>query len=330
MKDKDMYYNRELTDSFSNLIEEGGNLRWLFDFVKRQESLDFLIGKNKYKEWISVYRGLSRLITISNTNMSGVIKIDGAEAYKKIIPELYGKKSVLEIFERTLNDLLVKVESDSNFSRYYSNKKEGFYQNEFSRRFGIMGTDNAEFAIIDKETVIGYNKIENKQKLFMPLQKKYKDLQTEISTFDSKRFGKDLAKKSIGNEVDFIAVNKNGNILLIEYKHGTNTSGIYLSPLQIGLYYDIFTNYPKDLLYASITNQLKQKQKIGLINPNWKIPTELKDIIPVLVISEYSDKSSAKKKYAEILDFCKKKHGKDFLANIQTYSYTKAAGLTKW
>ena len=53
-----MYYNRTISNSFSGLIEKGGKLRWLFDFVKNTKELDFLIGKNKETESISVYRGL--------------------------------------------------------------------------------------------------------------------------------------------------------------------------------------------------------------------------------------------------------------------------------
>lgn len=118
--------------------------------------------------------------------------------------------------------------------------------------------------------------------------------------------------------------------MLIEYKHGTNTSGIYLSPLQIGLYYDIFTAFDNETFKGSICRQLKQKQAIGLINFNWNIPEKLNDIIPVLIISEYNYKSSAKEKYNEIMEICRKKIDKNFLKNIKTYNYTSSNGLTNW
>jgi hypothetical protein len=59
-----MYYNRKLSDSFSKLLEPYGKLRWLFHLVKKCSDLDFLIGRNRSKEWISIYRGLSRVLTI--------------------------------------------------------------------------------------------------------------------------------------------------------------------------------------------------------------------------------------------------------------------------
>ena len=337
MEKKGSYYDRTLSNSFSQLIEEHGQLRWLFDFVKEQDDLDFLIGTNRTKEWISVYRGLTRLISISKRKTPDTIKIDGADSYKKIEPDLYGNDiPVTKNFKSLLSDLLEKVRKDKKFDRYYKNEKEGYYQNVLSRKYGINGSYDSDFVIVDKEAVIGYNtQYEDEssglcQKKYKEFQEKYTELQRDISIIDHKKYGKDLEKKSIGNELDFIAVDKIGNVLLIEYKHGTNTSGIYLSPLQIGLYYDLFTKFDRRTLDESILNQIKQKQKIGLINPDWKTPEKIKDIIPVLIISEYNYRGTAKEKYGEIMDICKNKLGNNFLKNIMTYNYTTKDGLTDW
>ena len=59
-----MYYDRIIPDSLSKLIEPQGELRWLFELVKNRSDLDFLICRNISKKWISVYRGLSNLLTI--------------------------------------------------------------------------------------------------------------------------------------------------------------------------------------------------------------------------------------------------------------------------
>ncbi|ODS29924.1 MAG: hypothetical protein SCARUB_04976, partial [Candidatus Scalindua rubra] len=53
-------------------------------------------------------------------------------------------------------------------------------------------------------------------------------------------------------------------------------------------------------------------------------------IIPVLIISEYNYRSSAKSKYQEVLDFVRVKKGSDFLKNIVTYNYTTQVGLVDW
>mgnify|MGYP003583191115 CR=1 FL=1 len=323
-----MYYNRKISDSFSSLIEYGGELRWLFDFVKYHKELDFLIGKNNSKEWVSVYRGLTRILSIQPLGNSG-LTLNADEKYKNMLPRLFGKKSIDVNFQKDIEVLIDLIEQDSKFDRYYNNKKEGFFQNELSRKFGICGTLSDDFVIIDKETVIGYSDQSEKTFFLGKIQQFYKKLQNDISTLDPKQYGKDLSKKAIGNELDFLALDKEGNILLIEYKHGKNTSGIYLSPLQIGMYYDIFTNFPKKDLECAVFDMLTQKQKIGLINPNWSKPTTIKDIIPVLIVSEYNYRSSAKTKFDKILHYIRKQHRADFLINLQTFNFTLKNGLSK-
>lgn len=323
-----MYYNRTISHELSSLIEEMGDLRWLYQFVRENKELDFLIGRNDSKEWVSVYRGLTRLLTFSIRNNK--LKIEADKKYLKLIPGLYGLKDFDVKFIKEINELIGHIKNDDKLKRYYDNKKEGFFQNELSRLYGICGKKDSDFVIIDKEAVIGYTDTTEKNKVFGQIQGKYKSLQKEISLFDSKEYGKNLEKKAIGNELDFLALDREGNILLIEYKHGTNTSGIYLSPLQIGLYYDLFTKFPKEELKKAVFQMLEQKQKIGLINKDWIKPKEIKDIIPVLIISEYNYKSTAKDKFSKILQFSRKHHGDGFLNNIQSYNYTSKEGLSTW
>ena len=185
-----MYYNRKLSDSFSKLLEPDGELRWLFHLVQKHPDSDFLIGKSGSKEWISIYRGLSRVLTILKTHDPGMIKLDGASAYKKISYGLYGHKNITEDFSRKLIGLLKAVSNDSKFDRYYNNKKEGYFQNELSRRFGICGRPNDDFVIIDKEAVIGYKNQQEKSKLYGKIREKYKILQKDISQINAKRYGR--------------------------------------------------------------------------------------------------------------------------------------------
>ncbi len=326
-----MYYNRTLSNSFSRLIEKSGELRWLFDFVKGKDELDFLVGKNNSREWISVYRGLSRIITIRPRKRNPrKIFIDGAESYKKMCPHLYGEKSIDENFKVPLEHLIYLVENDERFDRYYDCKKEGFYQNKLSRRYGICGKADNPFVIVDKEAVIGYSDQAQKDTILGPIQRRYKKLQSILSAADEKLYGKDLNKKAIGNELDFLALDKQGNLLLIEFKHGSSTSGIYLSPIQIGLYYDIFTSYPKVDLEGAVFEMLEQRQKIGLINPGWSSLDRIKNIIPVMIISEFNPRSAAKSKFMDVMRHSREEFGDKFLDNLKVWKYTPGEDLSNW
>jgi hypothetical protein len=323
-----MYYNRTISDELAGLLEEGGKLRWLFEFVRSREDLDFQIGKNKSHECVSVYRGLSRIITVS-LRRDSKLKFDAAQKYKTMMPELYGIKEPDVVVEDKIIKLIEQIKNDRSLARHYDSRKEGYYQNEFSRKYGILSNPDSSFVILDKEAVIGYDSQADKDRLFGTIRDKYKHLQREISLLNAKLYGKDLEKKAIGNELDFLALDKDGNLLLIEFKHGSSTSGIYLSPLQIGLYYEIFSGFQRKELEASVYSMLDQKQKIGLIHPGWKAPARINKLIPVLVISQYNIKSSAKDRFTEILKIATLRWGKDLLANLQIYNYYNN-GLRTW
>ena len=166
-----MYYNRILSKSFADLIAPNGDLRWLFDLVKQHPELDFLTGSNKSGDWISVYRGLGRLLRIRPTSNPKEIKIDAHPAYQELVPSLYGRKGTNENFSVKLLDLVQKVSDNPQFFSHYNNKKEGYYQNAFSRQYGICGKPDDEFVILDKEAVIGYENQEEKDSILLPFSK---------------------------------------------------------------------------------------------------------------------------------------------------------------
>ena len=330
-----MNYNRTLDNDFAKLLFKKGELRWLYKHVEKQEDLDFLIGKSESDQWISVYKGLSRFIKIQ-PRKNGKIKIDGAKKYKSIKPELYGtfsvddfkSKKTQETWLKDLKGLKDDLNKDPKFDKNYNNKKEGYYQNELSRKFGLEGKKDDDFVILDKEAVVGYLNQKEKEKHYVQLQKRYNEILAYLSKKDAKKFGKNLEKKSFGNELDFIALDKKGNILLIEYKHGTNNSGIFLSPLQIGMYVDMFSDLPQKEFFKVIEEMFEQKKKIGLINSDWEKP-KFKKIIPVLIISNYK-KSTSKEKFKDVLKISKEKLGDNFLKDLKCFKYTSEEGLTKW
>jgi len=324
-----MYYNRTLDDSFSKLFEPQGELRWLIEFVKSRDDLDILIGRNDKSQFLSVYRGLTRIISICPTKKPKQIKLYACDRYKNIIPLLFGIKDLSYNFQKELELLLVKINNDKGLERYYNNKKEGYYQNILSRKYGIDYTEEDDFIIVDKESVIGYSDTPEKERLFKPLQNQYKNIQAKISKIDPIRYGKDLSKKHIGNELDFLAVDNNGNILLIELKDGSNTSGIYLCPLQIGLYTELFENLDKNKFHEDLNSMIQQKKKIGLINPNFEIPKPFNEIVPVLIISNYNPKSVGKDNLEAILKIIRTEKGADFLKMLRIYNYTDNNGLQR-
>lgn len=188
-----MYYYQVLSNEFAGHLAKDGKLRWLFDFVVKHEELDIRIGRSKTKQWISVYYGLNRLFSIRRFKNSAIF-IDATNTYKELPVTFYGRKSITDNFQEEIESLMVQLNSKSKFDSYYKNGKEGYHQNIFSRRYGICGNPDDEFVIIDKEPVIGYNNQAEKDAVFGIIQKRYKNLRSEIYKQDTQTYGKDCRK----------------------------------------------------------------------------------------------------------------------------------------
>lgn len=331
---KEMYYNRIIGDDLKSLLLPGGGLYWLYSLVKDREDLDFLIGANKSKKWIYIYRGTTRLLDISMkkkfVNMSAHTKYLGLAKKNNLI--IYGIKKIVDLnFRDHFIRLISCLNQDTKLNRHYDNKKEGYSQSSFSRQFGILSNGKEDFVVIDKEVVIGYGSKSIKEKYFGQQRKKFMKINNILSSINPKEYGSKLNTKALGNELDFLAKNRNGDILLIEFKHGSSAKGVYLSPIQIGLYLSLFKEYLgqyKDDFIVHINNMIKQKKEMGLISQRWPNKPFSGKIIPVLVIAEYNQKSSAFCKFKDVLGICRDKFKCDsFLSDLKVFEYTSAKKL---
>lgn len=326
-----IYYDRLLPSKMSQLIAPKGELRWLVDFVKENEDLDFLVGSNLKDSWISVYRGLSRLIRLRPTPFDNELLSDADGRYSTLMPSLYGNLNKGQLnFKRDLQNLLNIVRNDNSFDKHYNSKKEGYYQNHFSRRNGIIANSDNDFVIVDKEAEPVFKNDFEKQQIFDRLKKKYNGIYKILSETNPIKYGKNLEKKSIGKAADFLALDKKGRLLVIEFKHHESPAGIYLSPVQLGLYFELFTMLYKqnpDELNIIISNMVGQKQDIGLIPNGWFASNRITELVPVLVISEYNSRSNAKDKFKDVIRECRSLHGDDFLEGFEVYGYTTDKGL---
>ena len=97
------------------------------------------------------------------------------------------------------------------------------------------------------------------------------------------------------------------------------------------MYYDLYNDFyitKKELFCDSIFSMLKQKQEIDLINSAWPKPQEVKNLIPVLIVSEFNNNSVAKDNFLGVMNIVRKELGDQmFLKNLRIYDYTSEAGL---
>lgn len=333
---QEMYYKRVISNKLQRLLMCGGELHWLYNLVRERKELDFLIGSNNTQGWILVYCGTTRFLKITlNRNR---VNIAADHKYLKYAKDkgldIYGIRETTDLnFEKDFVQMLVYLRQDNQLDRHYHNKKEGYFQNLFSRQFGIDGTGNEKFVVIDKEAVIGYKDIRTKQKYFSEKQDIFKTIKKHLSEIDANKYGRNISKDALGNEVDFLAVNRSGDVLLIEFKHGSSAKGIYLSPIQIGLYCNIFQDYVshnRQVFIDDIGEMIRQKKSMGLISPNIPEVTLTGKIIPMLVIAQFNPKSSAFDTFGKVLQVCREEFKDNaWLSDLEVYEYNERQELIR-
>lgn len=284
----EMYYNRTIKPELESLIM--GEYSWLIDEVYSHDELDFQIGSNISKTWFSIYRGTGRILSICPNGV-----VDAAVAYKKIFPDFYKNPN-----KKNFDILLERINKDSFFGRNYINargeKNEGYYQNLISKRYSLNCKSEDNLLIIDKECVLGYANQNVKERRLKSIRDKYdsliRDIKSKYPTW-SKNF------EQTGEEFDFVAITKNGDILVLELK-SNNATKTYLSPLQAGKYEDIIRMYMDEFyedFNRAVHEMIEQKKRMNIIKPAWNIPEKLSGRIKTSVIVGGSASKEVKERY---------------------------------
>ncbi len=259
------------------LLTKGDKFNWLIDYVKGKDKreLDFQNIEKKF----SLYRGTSKVFSLKANG-----KVYAEESYRKYCPSFYDNPT-----PTGLDTLLAKVDSIPDFDKYVRDKdgnyNEGWYQSIIGRRYSFETQPNDKLLIFDKELMVHYDNVDIRKNRNDELRKWQEEMITRVKRDTNlKRFSKPT---SVSAKLDLVGISKEGELWLIEIKQDANTEGIYNSPFQIGIYYkricELMNNYYKDLQDA-VFKMLKQKERLGLIKPQWELPQTLQKEIKLAVV----------------------------------------------
>ncbi|OGU18633.1 MAG: hypothetical protein A2X85_17495 [Geobacteraceae bacterium GWF2_54_21] len=150
---------------------------------------------------------------------------------------------------------------------YLNNTSEGYWSSKLSIDYGRNWTPDNEWLIIDREAVIGFNSTD--KKIASEVKGEfYSAIKQEVGRIKQNPDFSGWAdvSKSFGDELDCLAIGRDGQILCIELKHGDNTSGIYWGPLQAKVYQMAFEEKMAELS-KSIIEMVLQKIELGMLPP---------------------------------------------------------------
>jgi len=190
----------------------------------------------------------------------------------------------------------------SSDSRYYRNRQEGYWQNRLCVRYGRRWTRADEWLVMDRECVVGFNHAKERETFYSGIKMPYQRVKDQLQKADTAQWGRPDGK-AFGDELDLLAINRSGDLVAIELKHGSNSSGIYWGPLQVGVYQDAFFK-----VLGSIRGQVRglvaQKIALGLLPADAGSLLEaslLTRVEPILAVAEPNDRSKAWNMMAGVL-----------------------------
>ena len=215
---------------------------------------------------------------------------------------------------------LAKIASTEKFKRYYKDtevRNEGYYQTLIGRRYTFEVKDTDDFILFDKELVIGFKTKGIKDEW----NKEIVDQQTLKIEQLRKTYNGILPEeiKPEYGEFDFLGLNTNGDILIMELKQN-DPAKTALSPIQTSYYYLQFQKLARedDKLYQRIKAMIEQKIDYGLIGSSYKnkIPLKLSGrIIPCVIVGKDGGLSETiRERYRFIRDL--------FLPEMKAYTCT--------
>ena len=228
-------YNRAPSDNLQKLLSEGEFLAPLIALHGQRKgeynlALDVHLRRN---DEIHVYYGLTRLVT-AKLKKDDIVKIYAAETYeshdrRKLFRDDWhvGEAGFQDCLDDYIDTIIEKVAK-----RWYA--KEGRVQAIWSR----VSMPHGPWTPFDREAVLDYGKLKNAKKK-AEVSRKFSEVHRarSIITNIQNQAGEQWAKlPKPGVKPDQLAVDDNGNLVLLELKYagnGANAGGVYYSPLQL-------------------------------------------------------------------------------------------------
>jgi hypothetical protein len=184
---------------------------------------------------------------------------------------------------------------------YYANGREGFWQNRLSLTFGADWQPGFDWLLFDREAVLCYANDTERAAFLGPISGPYLDIRRKLRERDSTRWGQVEAADSLGNEVDFLGLGPAGELLCIEVKHSSSTSGVYWGPLQTLAYKDQFVA-ALPTITEDLNRLIQQKITLGLLpeSSSRRLANERRPVVGILAVVEPNDRSGCWQRIAEM------------------------------
>jgi hypothetical protein len=213
---------------------------------------------------LQLYHGNTSLLRIFAKEFGSRVELDfGAYAsrVREVWPDLRRHWAIADVDElsKSLREMLPTLAGKTEQS-YYRNMKEGFWENRLSYLYGRSWMSDQEWLILDRQAVIGFASESIRASFYQPVLERH-TLARQL-LFD-RQVPTWSRPKSIGDELDLLAINRQREIVCIELKHKSN-SDLHYGPFQAAIYRDAFMAAATSIA-ADLERLARQKIALGLL-----------------------------------------------------------------
>lgn len=274
MTQPDIYYERKASDALMHELSVGGALHWLVELARDKHLMDLQLRgyPHSAKKWATLYCGLTKFLDVFE--LKGRFTLD-AGTHKHLESDIPWRSPLkpadLKKLKRPLHAFITARMRDVG-DRF---TKEGAVQ-------AMLCTDSVDmFSVVDREAVVCFRNEAIRKAV-------YDQVRAPLLARLKRSPAGALDPKITGGELDLLAVDVQGRLLVIEVKRGDDLAGITWAPLQAAFYAGLFREWIRHAgeaaARASIAAMVWQRATLGLTNVDLRTLALPLDVVPVVAI----------------------------------------------
>jgi hypothetical protein len=278
-----IWYDRTIPEEFRAELSPGGRFERLVRFARGRHLADVQLRATGSLSWATIYCGLTNVLRLEYRRTRGYqLRADkGYMAANQAGPP----EGILGW--TTWSAPAQLMAGWPAIEAYMTRQFDGVaprWTNEGAVQTMLCANGGGSYRVIDREAVFDFRDTRERERV-------HEELRTPLlNALDVPApEGWWRPPDSLGGELDLLAVDARGRLLVMEVKPAANLPGITWAPLQVSFYARLFQHWSKEIggKSAEILNRmLRQRIAIGLEEESSVSVSYPLDIVPVVAIQD--------------------------------------------
>lgn len=278
-----IWYDRTIPGEFRAELSPGGTFERLVRFAHRRHLADVQLRAVGSLSWATIYCGLTNVLHVEHRRTRGYrLRAD----IRHMTDNQAGPPEGILGWTTWSTPAQLMAEW-SAIEAYMTGQFNGVatrWTNEGAVQAMLCANGGESYQVIDREAVFGFRDTAERERI-------HKALRTPLLNALDVRTPEGWWRPpaSLGGELDVLAVDARGRLLIMEVKPADNLSGITWAPLQVSFYAGLFRHWSEAVggESAEILNRmLGQRIAIGLEKESSVSLSYPLDIVPVIGIQD--------------------------------------------